>query len=89
MPWRPWAQLARQDGLDAACFLFLQMEAGLKYEHILLAILDSNPHLSTASRTALATAATLVVANKSKFTIVFVDEQGKKLNGQRLNRVQG
>ncbi|GAB4819110.1 hypothetical protein N2152v2_006156 [Parachlorella kessleri] len=24
-----------------------------------------------------------------RFTIVFVDEQGKKLNGQRLSRVQG
>ena len=38
----------------------------LKYDHILLAILDSNPVLSTASRTALVTAATLATQNASK-----------------------
>lgn len=62
---------------------------GLKYEHILLAILDSNPMLSSASRTALETAAGLASTHSSKLTIVFVDEEGRKLDGQRLTRVQG
>lgn len=38
----------------------------VKYEHILLAILDSNPLLSSASRNAVATAATLAASNASK-----------------------
>lgn len=38
----------------------------LKYDHILLAIMDSNPVLSTASRTALLTAAQLASQNASK-----------------------
>jgi hypothetical protein len=45
--------------------LCLQVE-GLKYDHILLAILDSNPVLSTASRTALVTAAAIATQNSSK-----------------------
>lgn len=38
----------------------------VKYEHILLAILDSNPVLSSASRNAVQTAATLATQNSSK-----------------------
>ena len=38
----------------------------LKYDHILLAIMDSNPVLSSASRTALLTAAQLATQNASK-----------------------
>lgn len=38
----------------------------MKYEHILLAILDSNPALSSASRNAVQTAAALAAANASK-----------------------
>lgn len=43
-----------------------QAEAALRYDHILLAILDSNPVLSSASRTALQTAAALASQNASK-----------------------
>lgn len=67
----------------------MQPGVAIKYEHILLAILDSNPHLSTASRTALATAAGLAAQNNSKLTVCFVDELGKKLNGERLTGIQG
>lgn len=66
----------------------LQVE-GLKYDHILLAILDSNPVLSTASRTALVTAATLATQHSSKLTVVFVDEEGQKVSEKRLQLVQG
>lgn len=45
--------------------------------------------LSSASRTALETAAGLASTHSSKLTIVFVDEEGRKLDGQRLTRVQG
>ncbi|KAI3438045.1 hypothetical protein D9Q98_000488 [Chlorella vulgaris] len=62
---------------------------GLKYDHILLAILDSNPVLSTASRTALVTAAAIATQNSSKLTVMFVDEEGQTVSGQRLQLVQG
>lgn len=61
----------------------------LKYEHILLAILDSNPLLSSASRGALQTAATLATQHSSKITVMFVDEAGQKVSQQRLELVQG
>ena len=61
----------------------------MKYEHILLAILDSNPLLSSASRSALQTAAGLATQNASKLTVMFVDEAGQKVGSQRLQMVQG
>lgn len=65
--WKPLARL-RSCGLassDMPPFSALQADA-LKYDHILLAIMDSNPVLSTASRTALGTAASLATQNASK-----------------------
>ena len=66
----------------------LQSEV-VKYEHIRLAILDSNPLLSSASRSALQTAAGLATQNASKLTVMFVDEAGQKVGSQRLQMVQG
>jgi hypothetical protein len=61
----------------------------LKYDHILLAIMDSNPVLSSASRTALVTAAALATQNASKLTVMFVDEAGQQVSEKRLQLVQG
>ncbi|KAL4452136.1 hypothetical protein ABPG75_007798 [Micractinium tetrahymenae] len=61
----------------------------VKYEHILLAILDSNPVLSSASRNAVATAASLAASNSSKLTVMFIDEQGQQVSEKRLQLVQG
>ena len=66
-----------------------QSAEGLRYDHILLAILDSNPSLSSSSRAALATAASLAGANGSKLSVCFIDQEGARVNGQRLEVVQG
>ncbi|KAL4437465.1 hypothetical protein ABPG77_003446 [Micractinium sp. CCAP 211/92] len=61
----------------------------VKYEHILLAILDSNPLLSSASRNAVSTAAALAASNASKLTVMFIDEQGQQVSEKRLQLIQG
>lgn len=57
-----------------------------EWEHVLVAIIDSNPALSTASRTALATAA--VLAAKGKLTCLFLDDEGKEIDNSRIQMVQ-
>lgn len=47
--------------------------SGASWDHVLVAIVDSNPLLSTASRTAVDTAATL--ASKGKLTVMFLDDE--------------
>ena len=49
------------------------------WDHVLVAIIDNNPTLSTASRAALATAAGL--AGKGQLTCLFLDDQGHPLDG--------
>ncbi|KAI7842234.1 hypothetical protein COHA_004147 [Chlorella ohadii] len=51
--------------------------------------MDSNPVLSSASRTALVTAAALATQNASKLTVMFVDEAGQQISEKRLQLVQG
>lgn len=46
------------------------------WEHVLVALVDSNPSFSTASRTALKTAAGLALEG-GKLTIMFLDDQGE------------
>ena len=66
-----------------------------KHEHILLAIIDSNPALSSASRTALSTAAALAARDQAKLTVLFVDdaeersEAAEEIAAQRIKLVQG
>jgi hypothetical protein len=57
-----------------------------------VAIIDANPSLSTASRAALATAASLAASHK--LTVLFLDEeaaseQTQEQAGERAKRVQG
>ena len=56
------------------------------WDHVLVAIIDSNPALSTASRTALATAASL--AGKGHLTCLFLDDEGKEIDPSRTQMVQ-
>jgi hypothetical protein len=51
-----------------------------------VAIIDSNPALSTASRSALATAAAFAAGGK--LTCLFLDDQGKEVDGSRIQMVQ-
>lgn len=65
----------------------LQSEA-LKYSHVLVAILDANPSLSSASQLALTTGASL--ATTGRLSVVFVDEtqQTAEIKSARTKRVQ-
>ncbi len=56
------------------------------WEHVLVAIVDSNPALSTASRAALVTAAQL--AGKGQLTCLFLDDEGAPIDAGRLQMVQ-
>lgn len=63
--WKPL--LDRQPALNTPTLLPHPPQADkVGYEHILLAILDSNPVLSSASRSALQTAASLATQNACK-----------------------
>lgn len=65
------------------------------WEHVMAVIADSNTHLSTASRAALATAANL--ASSRKLTVLFLDDENSgdsaeelvEKNSSRVKRVQG
>lgn len=57
-----------------------------EWDHVLVAIIDSNPTLSTASRSALATAAAF--AARGKLTCLFLDDQGKEVDGSRIQLIQ-
>ena len=61
----------------------------VQYARILLAILDSNTGLSSASKSALATAAALATEHSSQLTVLFVDDEGKKADSKRIPWVQG
>jgi len=47
----------------------------VKYDHVMLAILDANPYLNDGSRGAAATAAALAGTGSGKMTILLVDEE--------------
>lgn len=48
------------------------------YKHILLPVLDRNPHLNEATRQALEFGTALARANKSDITVVVIDEDEKE-----------
>lgn len=50
----------------------------LKYDHLLVALVDSNPYLSSNSQSAVAASADLARAhNSTKITFLLIDEPGK------------
>jgi len=50
----------------------------LKYDHLLVALVDSNPYLSSASQGAVAAGADLAAAHKSaRITVLLIDEPGR------------
>jgi hypothetical protein len=55
------------------------------WDHVLVAIIDSNPSLSTSSRQALASAASLAT---SALTVLFLDDEGKPIDTSRSQNVQ-
>jgi hypothetical protein len=55
------------------------------WDHVLVAIVDSNPALSTSSRQALASAASLAT---SALTVLFLDDEGKPIDTARSQMVQ-
>jgi hypothetical protein len=55
------------------------------WDHVLVAIIDSNPALSTSSRQALASAASLA---STALTVLFLDDEGKPIDTTRAERVQ-
>ncbi|KAK9904885.1 hypothetical protein WJX75_004862 [Coccomyxa subellipsoidea] len=62
-------------GRRVNCSASVQAAAGgLKYDHLLLAIMDNNPYFSDGSKQAFATAAGLGLAHNSKMTVLLVDE---------------
>jgi hypothetical protein len=53
----------------------------LKYDHLLVALVDSNPYLSSNSQSAVAASADLARAhNSTKITFLLIDEPGKSSN---------
>eukprot|EP00887_Chlorella_sp_A99_P007638 scaffold20.g7638.t1 len=60
----------------------------MSFDHILIALMDSNPHLSSASRSAIQTAAALATSNASKLTVLFMDAEGQKVDSNRVRSVQ-
>lgn len=56
------------------CSAAPQAAGGLKYDHLLLAIMDNNPYFSDGSKQAFATAAGLGLQHNSKMTVLLVDE---------------
>ena len=55
------------------------------WDHVLVAIIDSNPALSTSSRQALASAASLAT---TALTVLFLDDEGKPIDTSRAQMVQ-
>lgn len=57
-----------------------EVAPGLRYNHVLIALMDDNPYLSDGSKQVLATTASLASMNKSKVTVLLVD--GKPSTGE-------
>lgn len=68
----------------------LQAEApSVDFSHILVALCDSNPNLSSSSRSALVTAAALAERSaEGRLTVLLVDEQGRQVDESRMRMVQ-
>lgn len=45
------------------------------YSHVMVALIDGNPHLGAESRTTLSTAAGMAFRDKGKLTVLFVDKE--------------